>query len=140
MIELFIHKWKNEFNVKVQRQREKKKIAEFHCDTMGSAASWQCQDTGSIPGPAQWVKDLVLPLLRLRLQLLLRSNPCPKNSICHRAAKKEKEKNRRTHTNYKSSTRFLTILFTKHILYVLLYITKWYIKAKTARSSEQDKE
>ena len=40
----------------------------------------------------QWVKDLVLPQLRLRSLLQLGSDPWPGNSICHRAAKTEKEK------------------------------------------------
>ena len=28
----------------------------FHCGAVGSEASLQCQDAGSIPGLAQWVK------------------------------------------------------------------------------------
>ena len=35
------------------------------------------------------LKDLVLPQLLRRLQLWLRSDPWPWNSICHRATKKE---------------------------------------------------
>ena len=27
------------------------------CGATGSVASWECWDAGSIPGPAQWVKD-----------------------------------------------------------------------------------
>ena len=53
---------------------------------MGLAASWEHWDTGSITGPAQWVKDLVL------LQLQLRPDPQPGNSICHEAAKKKKSR------------------------------------------------
>ena len=45
---------------------------------------------GSIPGPAQWVKDPALQQLRLRSQLQLRSGCWPRNSICHRAAQKKK--------------------------------------------------
>ena len=37
---------------------------------------------------AQWVKDLASPQLRVRLQLWLRSDPWPGNSICCRVAKK----------------------------------------------------
>ena len=33
---------------------------------VGSAASLQCQDTGLMPGPAQWVKDLALLQLQHR--------------------------------------------------------------------------
>ena len=45
---------------------------------MGLAASWECCDVGSIPGPAQWVKGpaqwvkdpaLLQPWLRLQLWL-----------------------------------------------------------------------
>ena len=46
---------------------------------------------GSIPGPAQWAKDLELLQLWCRLQL--RFSPWPGNSICLGAAKqKEKPK------------------------------------------------
>ena len=36
-------------------------------------ASLERQDASLIPSPAQWVKDLALPLLGRRLQLQLRS-------------------------------------------------------------------
>ena len=57
----------------------------------GWTASLECWDTGSIPSPAQWVKDLVLPQLWYRLQLWLRSDPWPGNSIGRKAAKKGKK-------------------------------------------------
>ena len=38
-----------------------------HYGAAGSAASLECQDTGLIPALAQWVKDLALPQLWLRL-------------------------------------------------------------------------
>ena len=60
---------------------------------MGSAASWECWDTGLIPSSAaQWVEDPVLPQLQLRSRLWLGPDPWPWNSICHGAAKKEKKK------------------------------------------------
>ena len=62
------------------------------CGAMGLEASWECWDIGLIPGPEKWVKDLVVPQLWLRLQLRLRSDPWPKNFICHGVAKEEKEK------------------------------------------------
>ena len=40
-----------------------------HCDTMGSAASWECWNTGSIPALYSGLKDLALPQLWLSSQL-----------------------------------------------------------------------
>ena len=60
------------------------------CVTVGSVASWECWDEGSIPGSAQWVKDLALVKLWLRSQLWLRSDSWPGNSICCGVAKKLK--------------------------------------------------
>ena len=53
------------------------------CGAAESVASWECWDTGLIPGPIQWVKDLVLLQLWLRLQ--------PVNSVCLGVAKKTKQ-------------------------------------------------
>ena len=53
---------------------------------MGSVeASRGCWDAGSMPGRAQWVKDLAWLQLQLWLQLQ------PRNSICLGEAKKEKK-------------------------------------------------
>ena len=40
-------------------------------------ASWDRWDLGSVPSPAQWVKDPLLPWLQLRSQLQLGSDPWP---------------------------------------------------------------
>ena len=56
--------------------------------------SLQFWDTGSILGPAECVKDLVLPQLQGRSQLWLGSDHWPGNTICCGAAKKEKERER----------------------------------------------
>jgi len=58
----------------------------------GSAASLEHWDAGLIPGLAHWVKDLALLQLCQRSQLWLGSDPWPRNSTCHGAAKKKKIK------------------------------------------------
>ena len=39
---------------------------ELRCGAPESAASWEPWDAGSIPSPAQWVKDQGFPQLRLK--------------------------------------------------------------------------
>ena len=58
---------------------------------MGSVASWEPWVVGSVPGLAQWVKNLALQL-QLRSQLWLGSDPGPGNSIHHRKAKNGRKK------------------------------------------------
>ena len=70
----------------------------------GIGSSWEHWDTGSTLGPVQWVKDLALPQLWLRSQLQLRSDPWPGNSICHGAARKEKQNS------------FIGVLFTYYYI------------------------
>ena len=42
--------------------------------------SWERWDAGSIPSPAQWVKDLALLYLQLRVQLQFGSHPWPQGT------------------------------------------------------------
>ena len=56
---------------------------------MGWVWSWERWDAGLIPSPAQWVKDLVLLQLGLRVQLQLGSDP--RSSICGGVAEKKKK-------------------------------------------------
>ena len=58
--------------------------------------SWECWDTGSIPGLVWWVND---PQLWLRLSLRLGPDPWPRSSICHGAAKNEEKKKKKAVTD-----------------------------------------
>ena len=60
---------------------------------------------GSISDRAEWVKDPESPQLRLRLQLQLRSDPWPENSMCHGAVKKKKKKKNVLFANLQSILR-----------------------------------
>lgn len=62
------------------------------CGTRGSEVSLQHWVSGSFPGLAQWVKELMLPQLRHRLQLWLRSDAWPGNSMCLGVAKRGEKK------------------------------------------------
>ena len=60
------------------------------------------------PQPAQWVKDPALPQLWLRSHLQLRSDPWPRNSICHKAAKNgrgKKKKKKKEEREYDGDLR-----------------------------------
>ena len=56
---------------------------------MAQRGQWHLGSTGTW---VQCVKDQVLPQMRLRWQLQLGSDPWPRSSICHGAAKNEKKK------------------------------------------------
>lgn len=62
-------------------------VQSSHGGTAGLMESPQCQDAGLIPS-----QHLALPQLRHRLQPWVRSDPWSGNSVCHRAAKNEKKK------------------------------------------------
>ena len=74
---------------KHSRKDKKNNSRSSCCDTTGLEVSWEGWDTGSIPGPAQWVKDLALLQLQYRSNLQLGSDPWSLNSKCHGVAKKQ---------------------------------------------------
>ena len=61
---------------------------------VGSMASLQHQNTGSIPAQHSGLKDPVSPQLWCGSQLWLRPDPWPGNSICCGMAQKEKKINK----------------------------------------------
>ena len=63
----------------------------FRSGATGLVAPVQRQDAGSVPGLAQWVKDLAWLQLWHRSQVPLRSDSWPGNSIRRRAAKRGKK-------------------------------------------------
>ena len=62
--------------------------------TTGPVASLQCQDADLIPSQKKWVKGwgANIAMVQSAVVAQIRSYPWPKNSICHGAAKKEKNK------------------------------------------------
>ena len=58
-----------------------------------------CGIAGSIPRPAQWVKDPVLPQLWQRSQMQLRFDPWPRNFHIPQVQPKKKKKNPTMDTN-----------------------------------------
>lgn len=60
---------------------------------VGSVVSWTHWDTGSIPGPEEWVKD---PVLQLRSLLQLRSDLLSAQGLhMPQGGKKKKKKKRK---------------------------------------------
>ena len=66
----------------------------------------QHQDTGSIPRLAQWVKGSGIAAAAAS-----GSDPCLRNSICHRAAKKEKKKKILTEISFPIQSLLPTSLY-----------------------------
>ena len=56
---------------------------------LGAVGMW-------VRSPAQWVRNLALPQLRLRSWLWLRSDPWPGSSMCHRVAKNDPPPQKKT--------------------------------------------
>ena len=73
-----------------------------HCGTTGSVVSWECWDTGSIPGLAQRVKDPVSQQLRLR------SDRIPGRGTPYATGWPKKRKKKKSHTIYLGIFFFLT--------------------------------
>ena len=95
--------WKKE-RKEGKRKKVKKRKKQFRtscCSAMVLVVSLQHQDAGSIPGLAQWDKDLARCQLRCSLQLWHRStaslsDPWSGNSVSRGVAKREiKEKKRK---------------------------------------------
>ena len=100
---------------------------------MESVASLDQWDADLIPGLAQWVEDPALLQLWCGLQLQLRTDPWPGNSICHRAAKKgggkKLKQNHRTHHLIEQSVMMemfyiCTILYGSHQHHVSIELLK----------------
>ena len=68
------------------------------CGMPRLVASLQRWDIGSIPGPVQWVKDLMLPQLWHRSQCSWDLIPGPGTSMCLGAAKNWGKKEKKTLT------------------------------------------
>ena len=48
-------------------------VGSSHCDSVVTGLTSFLEDVGSVPGLAQWVKDLVLPKLWCRLHMWIGS-------------------------------------------------------------------
>ena len=88
------------------------------CGTMGSGASRECWDSGSIPSLAQCVKDLALPQLKLRSWLRLTSDPVP-GAPYAKGWPKMKEKKKE-----KIACKWLFLCNYKAASFIMMY-TEW---------------
>ena len=89
---------------------------------MGLMAPWECWKKDLIPGLAQWVKDMALLQLWLRLQLQLGSDSWPRNSICHGVVKKIKK------------IKYIT---NKDLLYSTENYTQYFVVTYKGKESEK---
>ena len=85
------------------------------CGATGSAASWGLWDSGSIPGPAQWVKDLALPQLQLSSQL-------SSDLIPGRGAVKKKKKKKKKGKGKEGDKPFLNRKASRKSYYYYYYL------------------
>ena len=90
--------------------------------------SWKQWDAGPIPGPAQWVKDPGLPQLRLRSQLWLGSDPCPREIYLPRGGQKRKKRKEMIQSTQSTKMFRATFLATQKrcsLFFSLSYLSEW---------------
>ena len=89
---------------------------------MGSS---RCGGKGSIPGPAQWNKDVALLRLQCRQQLWLGFNPWPRNFPMLPVQQQKKKEKKRIAKNFHTNW-FRSIIWTL-CLHRNLFLELWYL-------------